>query len=715
MSKTEFLPSEHHADSATPAVPRRSEAALAGFLLGIDTVGEAVALASLCFAGVLIGGLTLGATLILLSCTCAALIAARYSGFPNAISTAQDAGIAPLAAAMAAAAAATGGSSGAQIAAALTVLGLTSFGTGAALWALGYFRLGRFARMLPYPVASGFLAACGFLLMSSAFDLISDGGLNRAALAVLLPALALALLLLLVVERFANAYAFILTVAAAVGAYWLAHWALGLDAEQAAELGLVPALSSAADAGPPRLADFLALEPSALLAALPGMVAVVLVNVISAILNVAGIELETQRDTDLDRELRMNGVTNLAVGSFGGIASYVDSATTVMTGKLGLHSRFVGLGYAAATLLGSLFVAQILPMIPSFVSLGMLFFIGLGLMKDWVWSVRRQIAFREWLVILGIVLMAAILGLLTAIVAGLALSLAGFALEYARSPVIRARWTGRTRRSSYDRAPALDAMLAEWGEAVQGLSLQGYLFFGSIDALGLEARSLVWPKGAPRQLILDFGGVTGIDGAACAALDKLFNDLGVSGTHCTVTALQPEVRDRLLRWNPDFARSARLTVADNPDQALERAETRLLDALSASAPVNVMPLTELAEHFAARDLARGAVLIQPGSTDSDIYLLKDGRLGVYLETAQGLSRMRSLGPGSLVGEVALYTGAPRSALVRADEDSVVLVLTAERITMLEASDPATAILLHRGLAGAISDKLLRSNALIRSL
>ncbi|WP_158442375.1 cyclic nucleotide-binding domain-containing protein [Paracoccus aminophilus] len=686
-----------------------------GFLLGIDTLGEAVALASLCFAGALIGGLTLGATLILLSCSLAALIAARYSGFPNAISTAQDAGIAPLALAMAAAAAATTGETAAQIAAALAVLGLSTLGTGAALWALGRFRLGRFARMLPYPVASGFLAACGFLLVTSAFEMVWDGRLDLPLLAVLLPALILALVLLVVVERLANAFAFILTLMVAIAAYWTLHRALGLDLDRAGELGLIPHLSASSETDPPGLADFLALDPGVLWVALPGVITVVLINVISAILNVAGVELDTQRDTDLDRELRMNGLTNLAVGSFGGMVSYVDSATTAMVEKMGLHSRFVGLGYAVATLLGSLFVAQLVPLIPSFVSLGMLFFIGLGLMRDWVWALRRQIAFREWLVILGIVIMAALFGLLTAIVVGLGLSLAGFALEYARSPVIRARWSARTRRSSYDRAPALDALLAQSGDAVQGLSLQGYLFFGSIDALSLEARNLDWPEGMPRQLILDFTSVTGIDGAACAALDKLFRELSAAGTQCTVTALHPEVRHRLLVWNPDFACAAQLQLATSVDAALEAAETRLLQARAAQASDETLPLAEMTQHFAPRALAKGEVLIQPGSAGSDIYLLKDGRLGVYLETQQGLSRMRSLGPGALVGELAVYTGAPRSALVRADEDSTVLVLTAARIAELETEAPATAILLHRGLAKAIADKLLRSNALIRSL
>ena len=68
-------------------------------------------------------------------------------------------------------------------------------------------------------------------------------------------------------------------------------------------------------------------------------------------------------------------------------------------------------------------------------------------------------------------------------------------------------------------------------------------------------------------------------------------------------------------------------------------------------------------------------------------------------------RVRSLRPGVVVGEVAYYTGAVRTADVVAEAPSVVLRCTREQIAALETTDPATAAALHRWLAGTLAGRL----------
>ncbi len=695
----------------------RGASAFAGFMMGLDTIGECFALASLCFSGALAAGLGLGTTLFLLASGVAALIAARWSQFPNAIATAQDASIAVLATTMAAAASVPTPPE-VRLAAALAVLALSTAASGALLWLIGHFRLARFARMLPFPVAAGFLAACGLLLVTSAFEMIfseSAGEGARARLAlVVLPGLILAALLSFAIARSRNAHAFILILLGSVTLYWLVHASLGLSSDQAAALGMIHAPTEAGQGLALNLSAFAAIPPEALWLALPGMIAVVAINQISTVLNLAGVELELRREIDLNRELRLAGVSNLVCGGFAGPAAYLDGPTTIMAERIGLRSRALGLGYGAATLLGCLFASVLVQFVPLAVSFGLLVFYGASMMKDWLWTLRHQIALREWLVILGIMVMAAWFGLLFAILVGLFLALAGFAVEYAKSPVIRARWTGTSRRSTFDRAPALEAVLAERGRQIQGLGLQGYLYFGSIESVAAAVRALDWPQAGHRQLILDASAVTGIDGAACAALDKLFRSLSAQGVAVSLSGQSPEVMRRLESWNPDFAAETGITLYPDVDAALERAETQLLADLTEENRLDLAPFPPeaLAPYFTPLTASPGEVLIATGDSGADVYLLRSGRLGVYLETESGLKRLRALGPGALVGELALYTGKPRSALVRVDAPSEIWVLTAERIAALEDQNPSAALLIHRMIAGAISDKLTRANAAI---
>jgi SulP family sulfate permease len=68
-------------------------------------------------------------------------------------------------------------------------------------------------------------------------------------------------------------------------------------------------------------------------------------------------------------------------------------------------------------------------------------------------------------------------------------------------------------------------------------------------------------------------------------------------------------------------------------------------------------------------------------------------------------RVRTVNAGVVVGEVAMYTGAPRTADVVAEAPSVVHRLSGAAIERMESEDPELAAALHRWLAGILSDRL----------
>ena len=85
------------------------------------------------------------------------------------------------------------------------------------------------------------------------------------------------------------------------------------------------------------------------------------------------------------------------------------------------------------------------------------------------------------------------------------------------------------------------------------------------------------------------------------------------------------------------------------------------------------------------ELPDGAVLIRQDEPPDDVFVLESGRLSVEMVTAEGIRmRLRSVNAGVVVGEVAMYTGVPRTADVVAETPSVVLRLSGASIERIEA-------------------------------
>ena len=104
--------------------------------------------------------------------------------------------------------------------------------------------------------------------------------------------------------------------------------------------------------------------------------------------------------------------------------------------------------------------------------------------------------------------------------------------------------------------------------------------------------------------------------------------------------------------------------------------------LSRSALDEVVELTEWAH------VARGETLIREGERARCLYLVVSGRLRVYGSPAHGDQAVhRDIGRGVVVGEVALLTGEPHAATVRATRDSELLVLSQERFEHFMETHP----------------------------
>lgn len=123
----------------------------------------------------------------------------------------------------------------------------------------------------------------------------------------------------------------------------------------------------------------------------------------------------------------------------------------------------------------------------------------------------------------------------------------------------------------------------------------------------------------------------------------------------------------------------------------------VIAALRASAVLHLLPaatLDRLAALGGSMNLARGEILCQQGEPGDAVYIVLQGEIEVLLRAPDGHEvRVAALGPGSLVGDMAVLDGGPRSADMQATRPCLLWrIPRAALIETLEA-DPKTAIVL----------------------
>lgn len=109
-------------------------------------------------------------------------------------------------------------------------------------------------------------------------------------------------------------------------------------------------------------------------------------------------------------------------------------------------------------------------------------------------------------------------------------------------------------------------------------------------------------------------------------------------------------------------------------------------------------LATLLSYTQTRQYARDEVVIRRGDTDRGLYVVTAGRFEVVAPVAGRHRRKALLRPGDIFGELAFFDHRPRSADVRAVEDSEAVVMTTTGFDRLRLAHPQLALrfALHLG-------------------
>lgn len=712
-------------------------AAMIGVIAGVDNIAAALAIASLLFAGPLSSGLGLGVGVVLVGGAVLALVVALRSTLPNSVALVQETSVAILAAAIVAATATIEGPTDVKIATAVAILGVASMVTGVLFWITGRLGLGGLARFLPYPVVAGFLAGSGWLLVDGSAVMLTGHGIGPTffemagetrVLMLIGPAILFAIVLQLSLSRFNHPATVPLVMVAAGAAFFAALAASGIGIEDARGLGYLPKLTSHGGVELPTFEMATKVDWHAVLFAGPTIVSIAALSMVGLLLNISGLELAVGRDIDVNAELRSSGIANLLSGAVGGPSGYVGLTMTVLAERTGVRGRGAGVATALAMLLGLAAAGGLIFQVPVFLTAGFVLFLGIGLLREWLLATRRELPLIEWLIVVVILLSIAFIGFLEGLAVGLLVSIAVFVFNYSRLPVVRLNTSGIEHRSSVDRSSAASRLLSRYGDAIEIVQLQGYLFFGSADRMvNYVRRRLQAPGQTPlRFLVLDFRHVSGLDSAATSGFLKIRRMSEDHRVKVFLTHMSADVERTLGLAGIRFSEEGTMTLEVDIDHALEHAEEALLKEqpdhgvqagllshLTAIAGPH-RRMDDLLSHMTQVPVQVGDVVIKAGDKADDMFFIAHGRVRVEVTLPNGRKlRLRTMTDGAFVGEMALYMQQERTADVIVEAPSEIFRLSAADLMRLERDDPEVALLAHRLLAINLSEKLSVANQAIK--
>jgi sulfate permease, SulP family len=709
----------------------------AGAICSVLTIAYCLSYAALIFTGPLQHLLSYGIAVTFLSAAVGGTIVALRSSLPFAVAG-PDSSISVVIAALVATVTQQLIASGSTdlLGPTLIAMSLATALTGLLLCVLGFTHAGRAIRFLPYPVIGGFLGATGWLMITGAIQVVTDHRPNLASLgafanftiaAKLAAGVVIAIILRVLLRRFRSPLVLPSVLLGAFAVTLIFIPAIGATLGEAQASGWMFTPQPEAALTLPWKQDVLYSFPWASLPSLAGdMLAVMFVAISTLLLNTTGIEIATRTEANIERDLKVLGLANLATAALGGYVSCTSLSRSILVRNAGSTSRLSG--FVVAAISAALLIAgpSFLGYVPKYVLGGLLFYLGSDLVYQWLITSSRRLLPVEYLSLIAIAGLIIYSGFVAGILIGIVIGCATFALSASRVNAIKFNFDGSEYRSSLDRGSRELALLTDYGSEIQGMTLQSYLFFGSANRLYQHVKTLLLRQPDCRFLIFDLRHVTGIDSSATHSFAQIKQATAAYSTQIVLVNLTPELERafRTARFISDD-----VIVSSDLDRALEACEQKVIETHQAESGderslrtwlSEALGSTEnadlLAEHCHRLEVEPDDIIARQGDAATSMHFILEGRIGIIVDLGEGRTmRVRSLGRHTTIGEMGLITRRPRSATIQAESRSVLYELTVDAYEKIKREQPALGQALLSYVISVMSERLAFANRAISVL
>ncbi len=693
----------------------------------------AISFAALIFSGVLSPYTSTGIGLALLSVAITSIVIALMSSLSGMLTSLQEAptAIVALTASLIVTQMPASASVSETLFTVMAAIALINILTGIFCFVFGTLKLGNLPRFIPYPVVGGFLAGTGWLLAQGAISLMTDFPLDIVHLPQMfqpnhliqwLPGLGFAVLVLLVLRRYSHALITPGLILGAIALFYLILAVTHTSIVTARTAGLF--LDPFPEGGlwqPLPISGFLQVDWHSITAQAGKILTVPLITVLALLLKSTGIELSTKQDLDLNRELQAAGVANLASGLAGGLIIGFQSLSlsTLSYAKVGIKSRMVGLFKALFCIMLLFAGGSIISYFPKPVLGGMLLFLGLDYLVEWLYDAWFKLPKIDYLMVVLILVVIGAVGFLEGVAVGLVVAIALFVINYSQVKVTKHVLSGATYSSHAARSWQQRRLLQAEGNQIYILEMQGFLFFGTANKLLEQIRQRLHHLPPVKSVVLSFKSVTGLDSSAILSFSKLQQIAQQQQFNLVLTHVSPTIQRQLQQGDCLQTKDGFCQVFADLDRGIEWCENQILDEIPQRRRRSLPLALQLDDLFPNADyvpvfmgyleelaVEAGQPLFDAGDAVDALYLIETGEVTVLLELEAGQTRrLQSLGAGNLVGETEFFSEVLHQTSAIANQPSTLYRLSQTALQRMQQDHLEVAATFQQFVIRWVSDRL----------
>ena len=581
----------------------------------------------------------------------------------------------------------------------LAIMSITSLAVAAGFYLVGWARITRLLELIPYPVICGFMAGIAWLMLDAAFTVAVGANISPD----LLPALGHTDNLLKLALYFAGGVALIWftrridrawalpvgSVAIIALFYCVAWWAGETKASLVAGGWLFDIDSSGVDIGQLLTGlSFSQVRTDFIVTVIPQIATMVFLIMLAAAMALSvltAVKYDVQLRSADEMKILCGG--NLLCALVACPPGYTDEASSILFEKFGASSRWMPIASSCVILTVAFVGVKLVGYMPKALIGASIFLFAIQMMNDWMYANIRKFGLADILIVCAILVIVIFFGFVEGILAGILLTAFIFVLRYSLISAIQGQYTLEEYRSSVERSASSNKTLNRHGGEALVLTLRGYLFFGTTNAIR-DAINDILDSGTYASILLDLRRVTGIDVSALQTFQQTKQLCDANGILLIYAGVPDEAREKLLDLGAVSQRDGIPLVFAEADRAIEYMEGVVLAKYSAEMTTGSFHrhLSDLLEsddkaklvsrYMRKTEIGKGDVLFRQNDPDNGFYILESGALTAAIDDGAGGSiRVKKFSPGSIIGELSSYiSDNKRTASVVADESSVLYPL-----------------------------------------
>jgi sulfate permease, SulP family len=625
-----------------------------------------------------------------------------------------------------------------QLVTVIAMVATTSISMGVIFYSLGRFKVGKLAEYIPYPVIAGFLAGTGALIAIAGVELNTSMKITQETFTLFfqpqvilhwLPEVIYAVLMIYIIHKTRKHYLLLTLLFLGAFFFYVIVWLSGSSIQEAGETGLLlgPFKDYSIKELTPLL-DFGNIHWGVIFTYIPDYLIAAAFGVISLLFSITSIEVITNDEIDINKELRTCGLANILsglVGSIGGFHQLMPSLLNRQLGASTLLSDCVRTLFIAGI---TFFGIPLIGLIPKAFFTTLLLYIGIKRIGDWLVLTYNKISFVEYLIIPVITFSMVTYGLVVGVFIGLTSSIILFAIRYSRIKIIKNELSGKVCTSNVVRDQFSKKIIQEHADNIHIIFLQSYIFFGNAISLVNKIRGHFYHEFSRHihYLVLDFNKVLGADASTIYSFVKISRLCQLNGVQLILSNLPQNVINKI-EAAKESGHPISFLHQNDLDHALEYCEEDILKIHGEGLVIDLEKnyrdlLPSVSKHpnffknLKRKHVKKGELVLRENDESDCLYFLEEGRIHIFVVDKAGHERrIKVLNKGTIVGEIGFILNINRTASIRATEDCILAEIHIDQLEKLRITHPEILADFYHDMLRIATIRFVESNQLIRLL